>query len=260
MKYLLIPIVFFGVVLTPIRTLSAPVKSVVLSEEDVGTVNTSIGYSTVLQFDTRPTAAVLGDQDSYKVEYIGNGLTIKPLFAGAKTNLFVFTEYDRFNFKLVTTPAGLADYILKIKRKAPKGYPVEKSAYNSTDASSLNKKAVGKRAVCDNVFLQVNSIFWPDSDSTFILDFTVGAVTPGLIRNKIPFRALDFRILQRGKVIPMDAMYLGGLEVRSNLPKVLGKVVLRQNDFSKQLPVTLSFSPAVLGSKKYSCLLVSVRR
>lgn len=99
-------------------------RSLALKDGDVGEVRTALGYSTILQFDLDLTSVVVGDQDSFKVEYVGDGLTIKPVVSGVKSNLFVFTDYDRFNFKIIGTSADQADFLVMLSRGRSRSIPV----------------------------------------------------------------------------------------------------------------------------------------
>jgi len=97
-------------------------KILTLDDSDVATVHTALGFTTMLTFDSRPSTVILGDQDAFKIEYAVNGLAIKPVVPHADTNLFVFTDYDRYNFKLIAGPTADADYVLKISPQKPQGY------------------------------------------------------------------------------------------------------------------------------------------
>lgn len=63
-------------------------RTLTFSESDVGQVQLAVGYSTILQFDSRPTSAVLGDQDAFKVEYLGNSLTLRLVHERGHTPTF----------------------------------------------------------------------------------------------------------------------------------------------------------------------------
>src|SRR5256885_2332440 len=96
-------------------------RTVILRETDVAEIKTVIGYSTLLQFDSRPTSVVAGDQDAFKVEYVGQGLSIKPLLPNISTNLFIFTDYDRFSFRVSSSRTGVPDYYVRVRRRPQPG-------------------------------------------------------------------------------------------------------------------------------------------
>ncbi|MEQ1875506.1 MAG: TrbG/VirB9 family P-type conjugative transfer protein [Bdellovibrionia bacterium] len=92
------------------------VRDLNLKPRDVGTIRTSVGYSTVLQFNERPINVVIGNQSAFRVEFIKNNVTIKPISSGVKTNLFIFTENDRFNLTVVSGSSQGVDYVVRVKR------------------------------------------------------------------------------------------------------------------------------------------------
>lgn len=101
----------------------ARVRTVEVHSDQVVTVKTSIGIATIIQVPDRPNSVVVGDQDSFKVEYLDQAITIKPLTSGAKSNLYVYTDWKRYNVELVTGPQPQADYVVylvspKIKKAA----------------------------------------------------------------------------------------------------------------------------------------------
>lgn len=95
---------------------AAPVRELKLKPKDVGTINTAIGYSTVVQFPEKPLNVVLGDQSSFRVEFIKDSITIKPAVNGAKSNLFVFTENERFNLTVRSGSQSSVDYVVRVRR------------------------------------------------------------------------------------------------------------------------------------------------
>ncbi|MBK8204914.1 MAG: TrbG/VirB9 family P-type conjugative transfer protein [Bdellovibrionales bacterium] len=102
--------------LTSSTAFAKNVKTISIDESEVAQVRVSPGYSTLLQFDARPVQAIVGDQDSFKVEYVGNSIAIKPLMSGVSTNLFVMTEYGKFNFRISSGRGFEPDYILRVKK------------------------------------------------------------------------------------------------------------------------------------------------
>lgn len=88
--------------------------------DQIVTVRTALGIATIIQVPDRPNSVVVGDQDKFKVEYLDQAITIKPLHAGAKSNLYVYTDYRRYNVQLVTGTEASSDYVVyleNLKRK-----------------------------------------------------------------------------------------------------------------------------------------------
>jgi len=245
-------------------------RTVALRDGDVAEVRTAIGYSTILEFETKPTSAVLGDQDAFKVEYIGSSLAVKPLVPSAKTNLFVFTDYDRFNLKLVTGSRDAGDYLVKIRQKKAE---VQSQAFESqgtliatgiiglgdVSEKSLVVKKIKKSAKCQGVMLGVVSVGWPPSQNTLIVDFTLEYLKGGKHTQKRIFEPGDIEILQAGKSVYVESLYLDGLDISDGNTLVNGTVVVRQSDLNRGQPFTLGFSPSFIkSSSRRGCLRITL--
>ncbi|HLD99202.1 MAG TPA: TrbG/VirB9 family P-type conjugative transfer protein [Bdellovibrionota bacterium] len=219
-------------------------RTVDLSEADVAIVNTSVGYTTMLQFDSRPTSAVLGDQDAFKVEYTGTGLAIKPLVPRARTNLFVFTDYDRFNFRLVTGAPDQAEYVLRVKRKVTVQVPSQAPAKaEDSSAVPLLQKRIGRKAVCGTVSLAIQAIAWPRSQSTLLVQFRAEVSSDEVAGKDLRFEPGDFEIAQAGRMIPIESLHLDRLLFKKDARGVEGTAVLRNSDLQAGVPLEMGFYP-----------------
>lgn len=244
------------------RTASAKAPRVLmLSESEVATVNTAPGYTTMLQFDSRPTSVIVGDQDAFKVEHAGTGLAIKPLVPHAKTNLFVFTDYDRFNFRLVAGAAADVEYLLKISKKGDRAYPVESAAPPAqSDGTRLIQRRIGKKASCGGLTLGVQALAWPESGSTLLIEFRAEAA-PTLVDGKeLRFEPGDFDVRQAGRSVPVESLYLNRLGFTREAPVIEGTIVLRQAALSAGTPLQLSFSPDAVKAGRPRCVTVFFSR
>jgi hypothetical protein len=91
------------------------VRNVEVKDDQIVTVRTSLGIATIIQVPDRPNSVVVGDQDSFKVEYLDQAITIKPLSNSARSNLYVYTDWKRYNVELVTGSQEVADYVVYLK-------------------------------------------------------------------------------------------------------------------------------------------------
>ena len=236
-------------------------KTIQLSEAKVATVQTAMGYTTMLQFDGRPTSAVLGDQDAFKVEYIGNGLAIKPVVPGARTNLFVFTDYDRFNFRLVTGAAAEADYLIKVKREGySSGVSLEGAPGAEPAEAKLIRRNVRRRASCGGLSLFVDAVAWPESQSTYLVQFRAEAAKSVLHVEELRFEPGDFEVLQDGRNLPIESLHLNRLTLTRAAREVAGTLVLRRASLSAQSPIRIRFLPDFHRIKFPTCPAVSFLR
>lgn len=72
------------ILLLPVITQAAPPSPV------PAPVFLKAGFSSILEFDERPTEVVLGDSSAFQVERLNMSVIIRPLVNAASTNLFVY--------------------------------------------------------------------------------------------------------------------------------------------------------------------------
>lgn len=205
------------------------IKTMSLSESEIAPVRVALGYSTLLQFDGRPTQAIVGDQDSFKVEYVGNSIAIKPLISGVSTNLFVVTEYDKFNFRITAGRGYEPDYTLRIKRKRQE---------QNHESSGVKTKMLGTSKSASGVTLKVLSI--GRTSSALIYSFQLSASG-----KKLAFQPGDFEILQGGRSLPIENIYLERLTIEKS-QRLNGMILIRVENLSGKAPTTIRFRPESL--------------
>ena len=231
------------VVLISPQSLARSIRTVVVDDGTVTVVNTAVGFSTILEFQSKPISAVLGDQDSFKLEYVGTSITIKPLVGHAKSNLFIFTEYERFNCQIVTVPPAQVDYIVRIHEKA-KSYPLQRGAVAppaSDTGPSLVTRMVRRSSSYGGFTLTVLSVSQERDVSSpravTLIDFTLSSK-----RASYAFQAGSVGVKQAGKFLDIESVYLDGLQLSPGAPAVRGKLALLSQDFKARSPVTLVFA------------------
>lgn len=227
------------------------IRDVLVKETDVVEIKTALGYSTLLQFNVRPTSVVLGDQDAFKVEYVQEGLTIKPLVHRVKTNLFVFTDYDKFNFRLTTVDPGSADYLVRVRKALPKQESVTISRGNGV-ATPVAETPVQKAAACDGYRFTVKGFSFPSSGAVVLIHFTIRKST----RDVLQFSPGDIELYQTGRIVPIEDLYLERLFFSRRFPELAGTMIVRRSNVAPGRPVTVGFSPDGLSSAK--CLRINV--
>jgi hypothetical protein len=192
-----------------------PTKSISLKDNQVTTIKTAPGYSTILQFDSRPLSVILGDQDAFKVEYIGNGLAIKPILKHSRSNLFVFTVNDRFNFKVVTTSSNDVDYIVQVKKK-----------------TESPKKILNKRVTSQGIeFIIKKSEILENKD--LLISFSISSKN-----KKIRVLPKSFGIAQNERWLSIENLTISSF----NLP-ALGTISISSSDFNPNKPLLFIVEP-----------------
>lgn len=123
------------------------VRNVEVKNDQIVTVNTAIGVATIIQVPDRPTSLVVGDSEAFKIEYLDQAITIKPLRSNAKSNLYIYTDWRRFSVQLVTSTQAAADYIVYLRGKQEKSKQPEVIEWTNVALSAQSddlRVAVGK--------------------------------------------------------------------------------------------------------------------
>ncbi|MBY0555538.1 TrbG/VirB9 family P-type conjugative transfer protein [bacterium] len=98
----------------------ARVRTVEVKKDQIVTVRTALGVATIIQVPDRPNSLVVGNQSAFKVEYLDQAITIKPLHGSARSNLYIYTDYRRFNVQLVSGPEMASDYVVYLENPQEK--------------------------------------------------------------------------------------------------------------------------------------------
>lgn len=142
---------------------SAHIKTISPKNDEIILVKTSLAIATMIQFpdSTSVQFPIIGDQSAFRIETIDKGITIKPLRYGAKTNLYLFTDKKRYNFRLITEGQDQADYILYIK--------------SSENSDALNWRVIEKSASNKELKLTIHKVS-VTKDNKILLDLSLQAI------------------------------------------------------------------------------------
>lgn len=216
---------FFALLLTGFMGVSpasaeSRVRRVAVQADQIVTVRTAIGIATIIQVPDSPNSVVVGDQSAFKVEYLDRAITIKPLSFGAKSNLYVYTEWKRYNVQLVAGPESAADYIVYLDspKKAPLG-----------GASGISWTNFTNHLRNESLRLTVNRLGRAKS-RVLLVEFSVQAETRGA------FKPEWLWITQAGVVRPIQNLFVSSLEVKPNEP-VSGVIQVLSSDVNQDAPI-----------------------
>lgn len=95
-------------------SIASKARTVYLTDKKMERVSVAPGRSVILNFPSRPSKVIVGNQGLFAIEYVENDLAIAALRSPAHSNLFVYLEGRRFGFDLRTT-AGTGDEILLVR-------------------------------------------------------------------------------------------------------------------------------------------------
>lgn len=207
-------------------------------------IHTALGFSTILEFESKPTSAVLGDQDGIKLEYVGNSITLKPLIGGSHTNLFVFTEFDRFNFAIQTGPSNVVDYIVRIKpapdKKDMSGATMKKSP-EPFKTILVNRKKISNGFILKALTLKLSRD--PNNPrEASLIEFEIRST-----KSTYEFGSASIGVKQNGKFLGVESLFLESTQVSPESHPIRGVIAILNSEWNRKLPVSLVF--AVLNPK-----------
>jgi type IV secretory pathway VirB9-like protein len=198
------------------------VRRVEVHGDQIVTVRTSIGIATIIQVPDRPNSVVVGDQDSFKVEYLDQAITIKPLSSGGKTNLYVYTDWKRYNVELISGHGEAADYVVYLDN--PKEKPrsvIEKSPISWTPFKNSLRN--------ENLTLETKRL-GRTRDGILLVEFHVRS------SKKDKLNPEWLWITQGGETKPIHNLFLSHLEV-APVSSVQGVLQLRRDDVAMNEPI-----------------------
>ena len=109
----------FGFLLLIESAFAGNIRTIQVSSKEMRTIHLKLGQSTVLRFREKPKKVVVGNQNYFNVEFIGNDITIQPQ-GPVKTNLFVYGEYHTFGFILNAGNLNRYDDLVNVLWKSPR--------------------------------------------------------------------------------------------------------------------------------------------
>jgi hypothetical protein len=177
------------------------------------TVRTALGVATIIQVPDRPNSLVVGDQSAFKVEYLDQAITIKPVRNNVRSNLYIYTDYRRFNVQLVTTTEGAADYVVYLEN--PKSKVKSSKIGWRTFHNHLKNKPFTLR-----IKRIANTI-----DGILLVEFEVRS------SSKAKFNPAWIWLTQKGVMKPIHSLALSSESVDSKHP-IKGIMQIRRHDIS----------------------------
>lgn len=232
----MIKIIFsFLIILSATSFADNRVRRVAVNGDQIVTVHTAMGIATIIQVPDRPNSVVVGDQDAFKVEYLDQAITIKPLMGGAKSNLYVYTDWKRYNVQLVSGHESVADYVVYLENP--------KEEVKSSKDSGIKWTTFKSSLKNESLSVMINRL-GRTKDGVLLIEFTIRAVANDELKPEW------FWITQNNVTRPIQSLFLSSLEIKPSNP-ASGVIQLQRDDFDSSLPVRLE-----LRRKKTSFLTI----
>jgi type IV secretory pathway VirB9-like protein len=193
----------------------ANVRTIEVVKDQIITVNTKLGIATLIQLPDRPSSIVIGDQSSFKVEYLDKAVTVKPLIPGARTNLYLYTDLTRFNVELIPVRGGVSpDYVVYLKNASKK----------LQDAASVTWRIFRKQTRAKALTLEIKRI-GSSKEGSILIDFRVRSQKPKSLTPEALW------VIEGGTVRPIQQLYLADTRL-SPVSPIDGQLNLRRADFN----------------------------
>lgn len=199
------------------------VRRVAVQGDQIVTVKTSLGIATIIQVPDRPNSVVVGDQDSFKVEYLDQAITIKPLSGGAKSNLYIYTDWRRFNVALISGSEAIADYVVYLD------IPKEKPQTTSNKDSGIKWTDLKNSLKSDTLSLSIKRV-GRTKEGILLVEFLVSSTV------KEVFKPEWLWLTQSGETRPIHNLFMSALEVTPLRP-ISGVLQMREIDLNVNEPV-----------------------
>lgn len=232
MKWTLV-IIFLGAIfgLIPSSYLSASafegrVRHVSVGGDQIVTVHTAVGIATIIQVPDTPSSVVVGDQEGFRVEYLDRAITIKPLRLGARSNLYVYTDFKRYNVQLATGSEAVADYVVYLE--SPK-LPARPEGHLTNAGTSWTRV---QRHLRLGEFKMETTRLGRASSGVLLIEFEVTAT-----------RASRFEpgwiwLAQEGRARPIQNLFLSKVEASPGDP-IRGVLQIMKGDIEVSLPLRI---------------------
>lgn len=197
----------------------AQVRTLAPKPDEIIDVRAALGIATLIYLPAAVLPSIIGDQTAFRIDALPNGVSIKPIRAGARTNLYLMTEKERFNFRLSTYPADRADFVVYIGLGEPEPETVwiDSNRETATEQISMRINRVGKTR---RGFLLID----------------------GVLRSSalLKVRPEDFWVTQKKESVVIDSLFISQSEARAGNP-VRFALALSVSDLSEKKPLVLEF-------------------
>jgi hypothetical protein len=226
MKYLF-PLVAGFSVLSGLVMADSRVRRISVQGDQIVTVKTALGVATIIQVPDKPNSVVVGDLSAYKVEYLDTAITIKPMSGHAKSNLYIYTDYKRFNVQLVTGSEASADYVVYLENLRNKSVP--KVVKNRPEVIWTS---VSKSMTNEAITVQINRVGETEHGLCFI-DFTIKS------RKNETIKPEWFWLTQAGVSHTIQGLVLSSLNLNSDQSSVHGTIEVLKADLDLNKPLRI---------------------
>jgi hypothetical protein len=193
------------------------IRKVQAKPDGIININTGLGIATIIQLPETIQSVIIGDQSGFKLEYLDRAVTIKPLRWGARTNLYLVTEKQRYNLRILTLKQETADFIVYVE--------------SQKEETAVNWRAYDKKVQTNTFTLEITKI-GKNKAGFIILDGKLST------NRFFTIKPEQFWIYQDKESKTINGLYLSELRLVPKKPIQFG-ISLAASDLVPNKPVTL---------------------
>ncbi len=198
------------------------VKKLELQNDQIAQIKTALGIATIIQVPDAPNSVVVGDSEAFKVEYLDQAITIKPLHAGAKSNLYIYTDYRRYNVQLISGGQDQANFIVYLepsRNLKKKDKPIR---VTEPHLAGIRWWKLYKKLKNDELQFEFKRVGL-SSNSVVLFEFLVASQQPTVINPS------SFILKQNGHLVTIQNLFLSNLKIDSK-NAVTGTIEVLKSD------------------------------
>ncbi len=188
-------------------------------EDDVLIINTTVGYTTVLEFPEKPAMVSTGDSSLLQIEVPKNSKSVllKALRDEGETNLFVFTPSQRFNYKVFIGNQQDVDYVIDVQKESlnKKNRPAQIPITQLVKMAQNYRVLRDSKQINDRIFIQKD--IFTQYENPFVKLKVIEAFA-----NKAPHYLVLHFVISNKQLIPINlnekitSVYVNGQKFQPN--------------------------------------------
>lgn len=222
------------------------VRHVPVKGDEIVIVKTALGVATIIQVPDHPNSVVLGDQDAFKIEYLDQGVTIKPIRSRAQSNLYIYTDWRRYNVQLETEPGSSADYVVYLDDPPDTLGDTSNSVVPRSDRLRSSAFTPGMKwmklrrfMVNDELHFEVNRVGQVNQGvggGLLVLEFAITAKKPTLVKPE--WLWLKQQRGRNDETRPIQGLFLSAEDAKPGVP-LHGTLQILRKDIDEKIPLRL---------------------
>ncbi|MDB9787161.1 hypothetical protein OAB57_03570 [Bacteriovoracaceae bacterium] len=201
------------------------IRTIRMDSKKMKNIYLKLGQSTILRFKDTPQKVVVGNQNYFNIEFIGNDITIQPQ-AQLRTNLFVYSEHRTYGLILNSVNGARYDDLVNINWKSRPRILKKRSL--------IKRKLKGVISLDKKIHCYLKSIV-EIKRGLFVIDFTIINNSRKIVRSE----TLDLFLTRSRVKISKQRLIFSNEVIESGLG--MGGRIFFKNRVKKGVRIHLQF-------------------